>query len=492
MRFFPDSNFFFQCRDSKELDWSSVTEDDVIELFLARTVQQEIDKHKAGGNSRRADRARRANAQIRSTLLSPDNSLVLREAAPRVLMRLAPRLNPERTKNSALDLSQPDDRLVEEALSFQDEQPELPVSLLTNDTPAMVTAHHVGLRYIPIPDEWLLPPEPNATDKKIAGLERRLADLEKSTPVLVLSTSDGAGSAVSRLDMCMSQYDPLTEDQIELLMMQLDLSFPRKQDFPGPHRQDSNENAFGERYMGIIGRTVWHPPLEQHIMQYKEDYARWKTRTKSALETFHEFLNAKNNTGRITVLLANDGARPAEDLAITFECAGSITLDLIRDAEITSSGLSAPPAPPEGSYGPASGFGAELFNMARMVSRFDSIDSLLGTPTRRIVGPPPKPDQDPYAFYFYQKHREPSDSWELRCTQFRHQLEPKEFKWKVVARSAPGEAKGVVRIRASASNVSSPVMFNLPVRLERRAVSTYDEARAALDPMVLAAQSTPE
>ncbi|WP_457107582.1 PIN domain-containing protein [Methylobacterium sp. P5_C11] len=490
MRFFPDSNFFFQCRDSKEIDWSSVTEDDLIELFLARTIQQEIDKHKAGGNSRRADRARRVNAQIRSTLLSPDKFFVLRESNPRVLMRLAPRLNPERWKNSHLDLSQPDDRLVDEALSFQVEQPELPAALLTNDTPAMVTAHHVGLRYIPIPDEWLLPPEPNATEKKIAGLERRLADLEKSVPVLVLSTLSETGSAVGRLDLSMSQYDSLTKDQIAHLMMQLELSFPMKRDFPGPQRQDTSDNAFGDRYAGIIGRTVWHHPLEQHIAQYKENYSRWKISTKSALESFHEFLNATNDSGRFAVRLANDGARPAEDLVVTFECAGSITLDLIRETEITSSGLSAPPAPPEGAYGPASGLGAEFFNMARMVSRFDGIDSLLGSPSRRIAGPPPKPDEDPYAFFFYQKHRIPSDSWELRCTQFRHQLEPKEFRWKVVAKSGPGEAKGVIRIRASASNVSTPVMFNLPVRLERRAVSTYDEARAALDPMVLNGQST--
>lgn len=92
-----------------------MTQNAEIELYVCRTVQQEIDRHKGGGNGRRADRARRVSAMLRSVLESPDNSITVREAKPQVVIRLAPRLDPGRPKNPSLDITQPDDRIAEEA-----------------------------------------------------------------------------------------------------------------------------------------------------------------------------------------------------------------------------------------------------------------------------------------------------------------------------------------------------------------------------------------
>ena len=275
MRYFPDTNFFLQCRDARELDWPDVTQDRDVELYIARTVQQEIDRHKGGGNSRRADRARRISGLLRSVLESPDNALVLREERPRVVLKLAPRLNPGRTKNPLLDLSQPDDRIVEEVLCFQEQHAETPVALLTHDVPAMVTARDVDLPYAPIPDAWLLPPEPSAEAKQIAELQRRISTLEKSKPLLTVQSKDINGAIIQRIDIEVTQYEALTDEELAIIKAELGRLHPPVRDFSEP---DANRSRKGSTapYQGGFGRTVWSPPSDIDVSHYITRHERWR------------------------------------------------------------------------------------------------------------------------------------------------------------------------------------------------------------------------
>ena len=66
--FAPDTNFFVQCKKADQLAWSDVTVADTIVLIVAKEVQREIDRHKNGGNARRAQRSRDASALFRTFL----------------------------------------------------------------------------------------------------------------------------------------------------------------------------------------------------------------------------------------------------------------------------------------------------------------------------------------------------------------------------------------------------------------------------------------
>lgn len=58
VRFIMDTNVILQCADLAGLTWSDITDAENVELVVASTVMQEVDRLKSDGNARRARRAR--------------------------------------------------------------------------------------------------------------------------------------------------------------------------------------------------------------------------------------------------------------------------------------------------------------------------------------------------------------------------------------------------------------------------------------------------
>src|ERR1700745_4001966 len=107
----PDTNFFLQCLDYETLDWSLVTDDPDITIAVPRTVQREIDRHKDGGNSRRASRARKAWSLFAQIIDSNDNCLPTRVINGSLNIELLmPKIRADDCPD--LDLQNPDDQIV--------------------------------------------------------------------------------------------------------------------------------------------------------------------------------------------------------------------------------------------------------------------------------------------------------------------------------------------------------------------------------------------
>jgi hypothetical protein len=159
---FPDTNVFLQCRALQELPWGDATHADEIELLIGAPVQDEIDRLKGDGNSRRARRARETNSLFRRALASPEESLTLREMAPKVALRFPPPLPPKRETAETLDLTRPDDQLLDEVMHFRRTGPS--AQILSGDTGMMLRARRLGVPLIAVPDSWLLPPEKDAAE----------------------------------------------------------------------------------------------------------------------------------------------------------------------------------------------------------------------------------------------------------------------------------------------------------------------------------------
>ena len=51
MTYFVDTNFFLQCKNYSEINWSEITSDKEIIIIITRPVQIEIDRLKNDGNS---------------------------------------------------------------------------------------------------------------------------------------------------------------------------------------------------------------------------------------------------------------------------------------------------------------------------------------------------------------------------------------------------------------------------------------------------------
>jgi predicted ribonuclease YlaK len=98
--FFLDSNLFLQCRPLAELDWDRFADSEDVTLLIPSAVLAELDKHKADGNNRRAQRARAALKFLDALLESEDESVVIREKPVRVTVRFAPEVSSDDSRSS--------------------------------------------------------------------------------------------------------------------------------------------------------------------------------------------------------------------------------------------------------------------------------------------------------------------------------------------------------------------------------------------------------
>jgi predicted ribonuclease YlaK len=206
---FPDTNVFIQCKRLHEVDWSAFSEWEQIQIVITRPVQAEIDSFKGRGNSRVSQRSRVISAQIRELLEleSSVGSLTLRE---KPLVNLVLRHDLKRLESLAdeLDYNERDDQLVGTAAAFKQQYPDFEVRLLTNDTGPMASARLVGLAYQVVPDNWVLQPEPDESDKKAKQLQAELEKYKQSEPRFIINAN------TQLLNSTTTAYHPLSDVEV--------------------------------------------------------------------------------------------------------------------------------------------------------------------------------------------------------------------------------------------------------------------------------------
>ena len=163
---FPDTNLFLQCRSLKELPWSKWSGYEEIRLVVCRPVQREIDNRKNQGNDRVGKRARKTHGLFREIVTGKEACGLVREAEPRVKLTVEPEWTPAQESNDPLDYSKTDDEIIGCLKSFVAAHPGVDARLLTHDSGPMATARMVSLSFEPVPDDWLLPPEPTTAERK--------------------------------------------------------------------------------------------------------------------------------------------------------------------------------------------------------------------------------------------------------------------------------------------------------------------------------------
>ena len=480
MLLFPDTNFFLQCQAPAEIAWRDVTADDEVRLMVCRTVQGEIDRLKGDGKGRRSDRARKVSAWFAS-IITGGGPVVLRTATPKVLLDLAPRVGRSHVYPIDLELTRNDDRIVGEVLAYTAES----AVLLTDDTGMMATARQDGLAFLPTPDGWRLPPEPDARDRQLADVQKRLTLLERAAPMLELAiSSTGAGSpTIGRV-----RYEPLRVPVIDELLGSMLHRFPEKTDFS--LEADPGYAASRRRYpssldVGASAGMEWHPPAPATTEAYHAKYAAWQEAVRGHLKGLHSLLPGTQGTTQFTWFLANTGTIPAEGLIVGIEALGELYLAEASAApSLKERSTTFPVAPTPSCWKPVQkqlGKSGSLRSMLEtMVKGHDdsSRDRLQAAlPQLPYIPRSPEP-RDPQSFYYKNKSvRVLSRLWEFECAEFRHGREPEVFKAVVLAPSKMAGEAGAVRFRASARNIPTALDETTRIRIETKPGNTEEEAR---------------
>lgn len=451
----PDTNFFIQCKDAAEIDWSLVSDADKVLLVVLNEVHREIDRLKSGGNTRRARRAKAISSQLRSLIVASQEEAELRASGPVVSLRLAPKLDPRRVRPEDYDSTSADERIAEEAMACSEGFFGGKLTLLSHDGMPLRAAQLMGVEVCPVPDAWLLPPEPSDQDRVIQKLNERVAALEKQGPIIDLRLDDEDASSISG---GLTFYPPLTDVFIEDVMAALKTALPIQRPSAGK-ATSSIEN---------IIRGFEPTPTEAGMRQHEAEYEEWVQKVEDFIGRLPRIYSLAEDGVEAHLVLSNGGSTPAEHLVVDVYAMGSIRLQEPReeDDEIEVPTIPQPPKARRNAL-----FGGPSVYMDGPAYRDPLANFRFSTP--RVA-------RDRHDFYWdFDKPEASSQHCRGECEDFRHGLKDERIqlllKWD---EPKEGPIAGAIKVVVSATNMPLSVEKTIPVRLDVEVGDSEDLVRS--------------
>jgi hypothetical protein len=475
----PDTNLFEQCEPLHQLDWSAWSDYDEVRILVTDPVMEEIDRHKAQGNSRVARKSRAFSALLNEILNADQLTKIVREERPRVLLELCPHVAPTASLHPSFDYTRADHRLVgcAHALAADHE----PLWLLSGDSRPKAAALMIGLARKPIPDTWLLKPEPDERDKENAALRQERDRLLKAEPVLTAEAVDGQGKAIGIIAGEVTVFAAMTPSEIDVIIERLKHLYPQAKDF-GPRERQTRQlkSNLGLAAIALTGlRETFHPATDSEISSYEhEAYPGWIRKCRSHLSGLHDTLQAATPWPTFDFRLANTGTRAAEHMLVTMEARGNFMLmtpprepDPEDDPPAKALEFPKPPKPPIGRW-QTQGLGSmlDVYGMQRS-SIFP--DNLL----RDMGFAPPDMTREVHAFCSTPERRtEPVQEFALTCEQWLHGA-PMTLGGQLIPADGADELQGEVVCSLRAANASNTYQQKIAVRMKvvRKSASTEVE-----------------
>jgi len=330
-RVYIDTNVFIQLRDLKDLPWRSILRGEWIEIVVAPSVIEELDKFKVDREGRKRDRSRAALKLIREASSRPEMRLDLRNAGPRLSLQLANGARFDWAAHPALDPTRADDHLIAAALNGRAEGP---TCLLSHDTGPVIRARLNGLEAHDAPDEWLLPDPVTTEAQEKAQLKRDLDAARATKPTLVLSFPQ-RGSEEGELSIRVPNLAPLPQAL-------------QKQLIEAVLERHPMERLRADRADFSMAILAYDRGLSGYAVdKYRSDYADFASRIEKHFAQLHVAMAAAGMAFPLKYEIENASHVTAANLIVGFRCAHNAVL--FADAKDTERRLQRlrPPKPPE-------------------------------------------------------------------------------------------------------------------------------------------------
>ena len=309
---FLDTNIFIHCQDIKDIDWKSEFGESEVCLVIAPVVFEELDSFKDDPrNSRKRDRARRANKLLETILDSP-----ARLVKDDVHLDESEGLDGYEFGVYNLSPANNDDRLVASMIAWSHEYRDDELILVSHDSGPRRKARRAGLTAKQLSDKYQLPDQLDPRDKKIRELKSKLAKIEDAQPNLHLGFQSKTGSiehfSLAAVDLS-AEY--IAEDEVRSFVEGKRSEIMRNSDI------DERHFAFFDKFGRDMTRTDI-PEFGDHVERWLSfEYAPF-LRARSIKEVFH------SRAAKVALTLQNIGFGTADGLNISLLIRGSWKLEL--------------------------------------------------------------------------------------------------------------------------------------------------------------------
>ena len=329
---FLDTNVYLHYQPVDQIDWLGLLKADAVTIVVPQVTIRELNTLK---DLRASPRVSRRAGEVLKTLWGLFES----ESEARIRERVTVRLQ-EREPNvdfGEYDLVREvrDDCLIAAVIMCQTETPDAETTLVTSDAGVglLAKARRLGISALRLPGILRLPEETDPREERIRALEQELSVLKLKTPQLSLTFPDG--SQCARLVL----PPPIQPTQKELDNRLADI----KQRHPKLGQQPKPPADVSELVRSIAEtstiRLSFDTVSPEDIAKYNSQLEEYYKRYAQYLQSDLQFRNLQRRTIELTVLIANDGTAPAEDMDVSMIFPDG--LELLTDADYP-----APPSPP--------------------------------------------------------------------------------------------------------------------------------------------------
>ncbi|MHB8545052.1 MAG: hypothetical protein ACYC9S_13780, partial [Leptospirales bacterium] len=347
-----------------------------------------------------------------------------------------------------------------EMILYRDKYPGNSMGLLTGDWGLTTTAKQHDFNVWEIPELWHLPPEPDERDKRINRLEEEVKSLKSDHPDITITIKSDE-SPIKILEIPLIQYKPLSDSELESL-----ISMAKER---SPMALFHFDTLNGIRINPDLLRFL--SPSQESIQKYQtKDYPTWIHDLNDYFKTLHDKLAFQKSTNEFTLLIRNDGHSPGKGVVLEIKSHGDVVL--MPPEEVTVN-IPIPPKPPVWK---------SPFDVLGMGNFSNSISQLSR-----------KKGKDPFEFYWTQSPpTEPMDKWTLTCEEFRHQVDPKEFRIRVNLKPCTRRESGMISFRVSASNIRVPIESHIDIKVTESEGDTFNVAEAQLKKLLTKEPTPPK
>lgn len=437
---FIDTNILIQCKPLESVDWSTFGKTNRVDVIVSRPIQTEIDAQKSKGSGRVSKKARAAASLFKEALKNPDNMVILKGSDPEIRLILKLELHFEPSISPTLRQGYADDELVGIALKYQQDNTELDVYVMSDDSGPHSSSKSVGMKFLPVPEEWLLEPESDENDKRLNFALSELSRYKNSEPQISLHLEHDSTTLVANSTI----FPKLTPEQFDSILTRLKDKFPEKTSWgdkpPSQYYRPSS--------LDIIAQDARKRKREQ----YSKEYAAWLTKSIERLNTIHTKITNLKIEYAPSIVLKNVGSRFAEKVFINFKTQGNFELMTIGNRENgkTPAPLPRAPRPPEN--------GEETIYSSLAREQDLRIPQMWSTE---------KPSIDEYRFYWSpEEPTTPTSEISCTCELWRHDQEEEHFEFVLWPTSEiEGEIKGALLISINSSNMTNDFIKTIPVRI---------------------------
>ena len=433
---FADTNLFLHYKTLDQIDWSILGDFDSIEVVVCPPVQREIDGLKDGRQGRRSERARKtASILMKIAEHGPQQQ---RAASPRVMLDLDVTSQPKQGLADWLDYSQNDDCIIGHLAQFREDNSSADAHLLTRDSGPVLKAKSLGIPYIRIPDDWLLPPEPDDRDREIQQLKRQLQEFQAQEPGFDFSCGQSSSTQPSHVEITYGAFQLLTSRERDQLVERLQERYPRR----------------------VANRRLISTNV---VSQYEDrDYPAWISECQEWMDGVHGVVQLEH-CPELTVSIQNIGSSPARNTRI--EMCASKNIGLTAPiTELRECGLipvmERPKPPDQPQLGLAYLLGQQTALSRMMLPRFNAAQDFR--------------NQEDFE-YDSDVQLEIEQSVVFSCGLWRHSLEPREFTIRLVPEEFSSPVTGEITCTVHAENLTKPATFKFIVTLS-------PDYRSALEP----------